>query len=315
MKNLTLDEACEFLKRRNNFLILTHTLPDGDTVGSAAALCLGLQRIGKTAWLYNNTGIIKKMRPYTDHLIAPEGYVYETVVSVDIADAKLFPSGFSGTPELAIDHHPMNTGFADMTLLDCKKASCGEIVLQIIKRLTGGITKEEADPLYIAVTTDTGCFRYANTTSETLHAAAELLDAGADSARITKAFFRTSSLARIKLEGLIFSGLKSFDDGKIVIAVITQDMMNRSGATEDDMDDIASLAGRAEGCEVAVTIREQSNGTSKVSLRTSEKVNACNVCANFGGGGHAMASGCKLKCCPDETISRLIPYIRQELYK
>ncbi len=309
--DLTLSETADFLKNRDHYLILTHTRPDGDTLGSAAALCSALQRLGKQAHLYWNPGVTRKYFPFVGDYMGEDSY--QTVVSVDVAGENLFPDGFKGQVDLAIDHHPSNSRFAGLTLLDSEKASCGEIILALIGILLGGPTQEEADLLYIAVSTDTGCFRYANTSGDTFRAAAALLDAGANASGLTKLFFRTCSPARLTLEGLIFSSMRVIDGGVINIAFITNEMLRQSGATEDDMDDIAALAGRTEGNEVAVTVRETKDGNSKISMRSGEKVNVSAICARFGGGGHAMAAGCTMDCPPEEAADQLLPILQEAL--
>ncbi|MGM9521229.1 MAG: bifunctional oligoribonuclease/PAP phosphatase NrnA [Oscillospiraceae bacterium] len=313
MEQITLNETADILRAHDSFLLLTHIRPDGDTIGSAAALASALRRLGKTACLYNNTGITEKFIPFSSPFTAPDGYKHSFVVSVDIADTGLFPAGWKDSVDLAIDHHPSNSGFASKTCLMPDRAACGEIVLELIKLLNGAPSQEEADLLYIAVSTDTGCFQYANTNADTFRAVTELLEAGADNPALNKRFFRTFSKARLTLEGYIYSSMRSYMDNRINIAVVTRDMISRAGATEDDMDDLASLAGRVAGNEVSVTIKETADGHSKVSLRSGAKVNSSKICAKFGGGGHAMAAGCEIPCPPDKAEAELLPLIIEAL--
>ena len=296
-------ECARLLSERDNILLVTHKNPDGDTMGSAAALCSALRRKGKTACLFPNDAVIEKLRPYVEEYFAPSGFVPAYIVSVDVATEKMFARGFEGTVNLCIDHHPTNSHYAPKELIRAERSSCGEIVLELIKALCGSIAKNEATLLYIAVSTDTGCFCYANTNSATFRAAARLCDAGADLPLLNKIFFRTKSPARLALEGMVCSSLRSYRDHAINIAVITLDMLRRAGVTEDDCSDLASLAGQVRGNRVSVTVRELSADPprSKVSLRTDGGVDASQVCARFGGGGHRMASGCELDLPPDET--------------
>ncbi len=304
-------DCTAWLRARDGFLLVTHLRPDGDTLGSAAALCLALRRAGKTAWLYPNPEITESYRCYTDALLAPDGFVPETVVSVDLADTNLFPVGFQGNVDLCIDHHPSNTFYAGETLVRPERAACGEIMLELIQALLGSITREEADLLYVAVSTDTGCFLYGNTTADTHRCAAALIDAGADSKALNKQLFRTVSKARLQLEGMVYTGLRSYRHDQINIAVVTLDMMARAGATEDDCNDLASLAGKVAGSKVSVTVRELGPERCKISLRTGAEVNASEVCARFGGGGHAMAAGCEMDCTPDEAAERMLAAINE----
>ena len=301
---MTIRECAAALKENDNFLILTHTRPDGDTLGSAAALCSALRRAGKRAALCPNPEITEHYLPFVAPYLGKEtegGFV----ISVDVAGEEMFPLGFSGKADLCIDHHPGNPGYAAQTLLDAGKASCGEIVMQVIEALNGGLTPEEASLLYTAVSTDCGCFVYGNTRAETHLAAAHLIECGAEHHRLNKELFRSFSFSRLKLEGLIIESLQSYKDNALNIAVVTLDMMRRSGATRDDCDDLASLAGKVRGNRVSITVRELTQGVSKGSVRTDGSVDANAVCAKFGGGGHKMAAGCMQPLAPEELAERL----------
>lgn len=307
-------EFAKCLLGRDGFLILTHKNPDGDTVGSAAALCSALRRKGKTAYLYPNKQISQKLLPFSERFFAPEGYEPDCVVSVDIATEGLFPQGFEGRVELCVDHHPTNSHFAAKELIKAERSACGEIVLDLIKTLCGRPNKEEATLLYIALTTDTGCFQYANVNARSFSSAAELLRYGADNRMVSLVFFRRVTAARIRLEGMIYSSMEYYRDGKLTVATVTNDMLSRSGAGEDDCDDLAGLPGRAESSIVSVTIKETEDGKSKVSVRSNPEVSSSAICAVFGGGGHDMAAGCTISSPPEKAKAMLLEVI-DELWK
>ena len=311
---MTAQECSQLLLSKNNILIITHTNPDGDTLCSAAALCSALRRAGKRANLFRNPAVTTKYMPHVEKYFAPKSFKSKYIVSVDVATEKMFAEGFDGAIDLCIDHHPTNSHYAKKELVCPDKAACGEIVLAVIKELCGGITQEEADLLYIAVTTDTGCFQYLNTNAATFRAAAELLEYGADTGMVNVKFFRKASRARLKLEGMIYSTMGFYRDGKISVAIITNEMLRQAGAGEEDCDDLAGLAGRAEGASVNITIRERDNGSSKVSVRTGRDVSSSDICAVFGGGGHAMAAGCTIDCPPEKARDMLLAVI-DEVWK
>ena len=235
-------------------------------------------------------------------------------MAIDIAAEKLLPHGFNGNVDFCIDHHPSNTHYAPHSLVAPSKASCGEIILQLIKALNGDISAEEANLLYVAVSTDCGCFVYSNTKADTFRAAAELLDCGADNGKLNIKLFRKISHARMKIEGMIYSGMEFYREGKISLATITQKMLRDAGASEEDLDDISGLAGKAEGAVLSITVREQPNGESRISLRSSPEVDCSEICAVFGGGGHAMAAGCTIQSPPDKAKRMLLDVI-DELWK
>jgi len=311
---MTAQECSQLLLSKNNILIITHTNPDGDTLCSAAALCSALRRAGKRANLFRNPAVTTKYMPHVEKYFAPKSFRSKYIVSVDVATEKMFAEGFDGAIDLCIDHHPTNSHYAKKELVCPDKAACGEIVLAVIKEMCGGITQEEADLLYIAVTTDTGCFQYLNTNAATFRAAAELLEYGADTGMVNVKFFRKASRARLKLEGMIYSTMGFYRDGKISVAIITKEMLRQADAGEEDCDDLAGLAGRAEGASVNITIRERDNGSSKVSVRTGRDVSSSDICAVFGGGGHAMAAGCTIDCPPEKARDMLLAVI-DEVWK
>ena len=298
-------ECAEWLKAHDNILLITHVRPDGDTLGSAAALCSALRRCGKKAALYKNPDITEKYYKYVSDYIE-DSFAYDCAVAVDVAEKHMICSGFKGEVQLCIDHHPSNSHYADNLLLNDGKASCGEIVLEVVKALCGDVSPDEASLLYMAVSTDCGCFRYANVTADTFAAASKLLGYGAQAQKLNFDLFRQVSKARIVLEGLICSGLKFYADGKIVVATVTEKMMQEVGATENDCDDIAGIPGRVEGCVLSLVIRELEQGKCKVSARSQPVFDSSALCARFGGGGHKMASGCTVDASCEETCEMLV---------
>lgn len=307
-------DCAAFLRARDNILLISHSRPDGDTLCSAAALCSALRRLGKTAGLYNNPEITESymdfVRPYIWESIPEHTYI----VSVDTADLRMLPQGFDGRVDMVIDHHASNSGYAENNLILGHKAACGEIILELIEQLCGGLNKEEANLVYAAISTDTGCFCYGNTNPDTLRAAAKVIEYGAENGYLNKLLFRSMSYSRLKLEGLIYASMRSYRDNKVNVAIVTLDMMRESGATEDDCDDLASLAGKVKGSVVSITVRELPDGRSKASVRTNETVNASDICASFGGGGHSMAAGCNAPMGPFEFAEALIKVV-DEVYK
>ena len=314
MNELNYRDCAKLLQNSGDILILSHRNPDGDTAGSSAALCSALRRAGKTAYMYPNPQIGGRILKLCGKYFAPEDFEPGFTVAVDTADDKLLPEGYYGKAQLGIDHHPSNTGWCENLLLKADRSSCGEIILELIKSLAGKPTEEEATLLYMALSTDTGCFRYGNTNARSFSAAAELVRCGADTYTVNTDFFRKVTGARLKLEGEIFSSLRLYRGGKICVSVVTEEMLKRCGADEDDCEDLANLPNRLEGAELAITIRETKNGGSKVSVRSGKEVSASKICAVLGGGGHDMAAGCSLSCPPEKAEEKLLAVI-DEVWK
>ena len=311
---MTYTEAAVWLREHDRYLILTHKRPDGDTIGCAAALCRGLRGLGKTAHICPGTGETHLFTPYLEGLLAPEGYAPATVVSVDIAARGLFTE--TGEPwlergiDLAIDHHPSQEFFARQTCLDASRAACGEIIYDILKEL-GQVNAETAVPLYVAVSTDCGCFQYGNTTADTHRVAAALMDTGIDAFPLNKWHFRTKTWARLQVERLIVERMHRYEDGKVAVAPVSLSLMDEAGATEEDMEDIAAFLGQIEGVETSVTIRELEDGACKLSVRTSGGLNATRVCALLGGGGHAAAAGCTVNGTLEQAEAAILDAIQK----
>ena len=315
MKSLSLKETAGRLLSQDGFLLVTHRNPDGDTLCSAAALCSALRRAGKAAFLFCNPQITEKYDLFVHkYLQEKTDDLPSYTIAVDTATKELLSEGYSGEVDLCIDHHPTNSFYATETIVWPEKAACGEIILKLIEELHQGLTKEEADLLYIALSTDCGCFQYANTNSDAFLAAARLVQYGADNAHLNIPFFRKVSRQRVTLEGMIYAGLTYYREGKVVIAAVTREMMDRSGATEDDCDDLAAIPGRVQGEIVGITIREMEDGTSKISVRTTEEVSAISICAAFGGGGHEMAAGCRINAGVERAKELLLAVV-DEVYQ
>jgi len=311
--------AAAWLDERDNFLILTHRRPDGDTLGCAGALAKGLTEHGKTAYILYNPEITPRYLRFVEDCIAPDDFSPEYVISVDTATVDLFPKiskKYEDSVSLCIDHHKSNTFYAELSCLDAGAASCGEIVYDILIALSGSISSTVAERLYVALSTDTGCFAFGNTTAKTLRTASFLIEAGAPHVKLNKQLFRTKTRSRLEIEGILISQLEYMFDGKVAIATITRDMMEATGAGEDDLDDIAAIPGSVEGVCVGITIRELSSvHDCKISVRTraSHPYDAGVICAHFGGGGHKLAAGSSINKTADEVKQMLFDLL-SELY-
>ena len=309
-KLITTSETAKWLKENDNFLILTHRRPDGDTLGSAGALAQGLQEQGKTAYVLYNPEVTPRYERFVDQYYPPEDFIADNILAIDTASTQLFPKNtdeYIDAVKLCIDHHKSNTLYAGFVCLDDEKASCGEIIFEILMTMSGSISSITAEQLYVALSTDTGCFSFGNTTGNTLYVASLLVEAGAPNKELNKQLFRTKTHGRISIEGMLTSGIENAYDDRVAIATITREMIEKTGATEDDMDDIAALPGSIEGVCVGITIRELSSPTDcKVSVRTKAPYDAQAICAHFGGGGHKLAAGCTIENSVDEVKEMLL---------
>ena len=305
---LTVQDTASYLRTLDDVLLLTHVRPDGDTVGSAAALCRALRDLGKTAYLLPNPEITATYEPYAAPYWAPADFVPAHVVSVDIAALNLLPdnaASWADRIDLAIDHHGSHGFFAARTCLDADAAACGEIVHDIIALLTA-VTPDIALPLYVAISTDTGCFVYSNTTARTHRIAAALLDTGIDVGPVNKALFRTKSKTRLAMESRMAADMTLFDHDRVVVMTIPLSLRQELHATEADIEELSSLAALVEGTDCGVTLRELRPGVIKISLRTGPRVDASAVCQRLGGGGHKAAAGATVNGTMDEVRAAVL---------
>lgn len=311
-ERLSLKETAEFLKEHDNFFILSHEHPDGDTLCSGAALCSALRRLGKTACCHRNPEIGERYLDFVENYLGEPEEGNVCYITVDVADQKMLPCHKETRIDLAIDHHASNTGYGDRLLLSAENASCGELVYRLILETGCSLTEEEASLLYIAVSTDTGCFRYTNTNASCLITAAELINAGADHRDINVRFFRSDSRARIAILARMYSDIVYHLGGRVTSSVLTADCIRKAGATEDDLDDIAHIPGSVECSEVAIFIRELPNGINKVSLRSKPGFDVSALAGLYGGGGHPGAAGFKSKLEAGKLVETLVSEIEKE---
>ena len=291
---MTRNECAQFLLRHDNFCILTHARPDGDTIGSATALCIALRQLGKHAYVLEN----EEASPFLERcllgLTVKEPGENDTLVCVDVASPHLLPGAHQKyLPRLAlrIDHHFSAVSFTAEELVDSTSAACGEIIYDLITAMDAEMTKEIAWRLYIAISTDTGCFRYSNTTAHTYRVAAACADTGADLYPITQELFDTTSISELKLQNWMVEHAQFLCGGKAAVCAIPKSM--EDNVSKEDLEGISGFLRSIEGVKISATLREI-EGSSKVSIRAVPGFDASEVAQQFGGGGHKGAAGANL---------------------
>lgn len=291
---LTRTETAQWLAQRDRFLIISHRRPDGDTLGSTAALCLGLRQLGKTAHILENPEITQLYRHLHEGLTKPQMQEGDILITVDVASSAML--GDSARPledkiTLRIDHHCTATSFTPFELVDGDAGACGEIVYDILMHMGVTLDKALAEALYTAVSTDTGCFRYANTTAHSFTVAAACAAAGGDLHTINQHVFDTNSLAKLKMQSWIIQNLRLYRDGQVAVCALPLSVEKEIGVNEDDMENISGFPRSVAGVKIAATLRETGDGKVKISVRALPGYDASLVCAQFGGGGHKGAAG------------------------
>lgn len=312
---MMLESAAKTLLSKDKILILTHRSPDGDTIGSGYALAMALRKLGKNVKVDCTDPFPEKYSYFTDKLEKLE-FDEEFVVSVDIADTKLLGeklSDYADKIDLCIDHHGSNTKYAKEYYVETSAAAAAQVIAKLIRLMNVEFDKDIANAIYTGITTDTGCFRYTNVTAETHRIAADMIDCGAESGMINRLMFETKSRSRLEIERRVMDSIQFYLDGRCAIAYATIDMMKESGAVDNDMEGVSSLPRQIEGVMAGITLREKNNGKFKVSVRTTDELDASAICANFGGGGHKAAAGCMITGTLNEAIEQIIEVVRQAL--
>lgn len=305
---IDINEAVEFLKTHDNYLILMHANPDGDTLGSGSALCGALQALGKNARVQCPDYIPERFA-YLEQAYRRQDFEPDTIIAVDVADSKLLgdlkPLGDKA--ELCIDHHESNINYAARTLVKPDYAAAAELIYEVILALGVSITAEMASALYTGISTDCGCFKFSNTTPQTHRYAAELMELGADYARINYVMFELKTQGRMKLEQEVLRGIKYYADGHVALISVPKSLVD--SIVDIDSDDVGAMAAiprQIEGVDIGISIKQKGENLYKASLRTSLNIDAGKIAAQFGGGGHARAAGCSFENSTYEQAEKLI---------
>ena len=308
---LTIADTAAYLSGQNRFAIVTHRRPDGDTLGTASLLCRGLRQLGKTAHILENPETTPKYTFLTDGLTKPAVEAGDTVVSVDVASDTMLPQNLvPGTRiDLRIDHHRTGDSFTCHELVDPISAACGQIVYSVLLEMGAVLDVPMANALYTAIATDTGCFRYANTQAETYEIAAACARVTNDLRELNHTLFDEISLARLRIQGWMAENARFLQSGKVCICAIPLEVEQRIGVTEDDMENISGFPRSIAGVKIAATLRQESAGKVKLSVRALPGYDTSAICAKFGGGGHRGAAGASMTMSMEDAVRAVIEAI------
>lgn len=295
--DINVAEAIDILRSSEDVYILTHHSPDGDTLGSGFALMNVLRGMGKRANVLCSDGFPNR------YSFMYEGYYEEEfepkmIIAVDIADPQLIGSKLSEYADnvyLCIDHHISNTRFAGNTLLNSDAAATCELLYSVFKEMGINLTDLIATCLYTGIATDTGCFKYENTTKQTHIIAGELFDYSIDYSIINRKMFDVKSKGRVMVEQYLLKNMEYYLNDKCTMITITKQIMEESGIEAAEFEGLASLTLQVEGVMVGVTIKQRDENRYKVSMRSSNEMDVSALCQQFGGGGHIRAAGCLLE--------------------
>lgn len=309
-----LNEIAAWLKAHDDYAVLGHINPDGDTTGSCIALTLALKTLGKRAFVYLPDGMAKMYRPFPCTMEVFSGevlpYAPASAFAVDVSDPERMGSGgtiFAACAhQAALDHHGTNPGFGEISMVDGNAAACGELALALIRELGVELTKEMATWLYVAICTDCGRFGFSSTQPETMEAAADCLRAGIDVDWIHRQLYRTRSEGRTRLLGMILSGLEMNEEKTMCWARLTDEMFEKAHALREDSEGAVNYLLEIEGVRFAC-LAEQRSEKTKFSLRSKPPFDvAGNVAVPLGGGGHMCAAGVTMEKPMEEALAAVL---------
>ena len=328
MITCTVKEAAKLLASKQNILILIHSNPDGDCVGSGLALAEILDSLGKNIKVVCPHTLPERLAFVSENIseeimkfgtLPEEDFTPDLTVSTDVASPELLGrirEQYEEKINLCIDHHMINTVTADYIWRDAAAAACGEMILDLCDELSNItnkqlLTKSVADKLYTAISSDSGSFKYGNTTAKTLLCASRLKSVGANSEVISRLLFETKTLAQFKLTGLCIPRTEFLCDGKLAFCLLLDEELAPCGATKEDCDGITQIFREVKGVELSIFAKQHTDSVTgenciKMSLRSNNYANCAKICETFGGGGHVKAAGCTIRGTDNETARKMI---------
>jgi phosphoesterase RecJ-like protein len=319
-----MDRIIQHLKNSNHVILASHTNPDGDAIGSLLAIGMGLDRLDKKIFLFNESPIpaVYRFLPFIElieHEI-PESLEFDTAVILDCGNLERIGKGLSTVLRvpviLNIDHHITNNKFGSFQLIDTNACSTAEIVYRIIKKMGISLNSSIATSIYTGILTDTGSFRFSNTNQTAFEICREMIGCGVNPYEVAQHVYGTYSLGRIRLLNLALDSIEISSNKKLSMMTITQDMIDETKTHSEDIDGFINYARRIEDIKVAVLIHEQKSASDQnkpnglktfhVSLRSDGTFDVSAVASSLGGGGHPSAAGFTIETTLESLKNRII---------
>ncbi|SET42209.1 bifunctional oligoribonuclease/PAP phosphatase NrnA [Paenibacillus sp. NFR01] len=319
----SLQQTREFLLDHDDYLVVSHVQPDGDAVSSTLAVGWLLSCLGKKFTMLNEGPIPQRMRYlwHADQIVnLADGELtrtYDRVICVDCADFQrvgLTQRYFAPDALIAnIDHHPTNNGYGAVTLIKPDAAATAEILFDLLKTFQVQWDIDVATALYTGLLTDTGGFRYTNTSPKVMAAVSELLALGVNGPELAETLLEEMTLAQVKVLNRALNTLQLSSDGDIAWVYVTPQDMEECGAANEDLEGIVNYPRNIRGVEVGMLFKVITERSVKVSLRSAGKVDVAELAQVFGGGGHTRAAGARIDMTLEEAIPRVLEEVRKRL--
>ena len=313
-------ELLQAVESRSTFVLVTHVNPDGDGLGAQFALARFLRRRGKSVRIVNMDALPRQYRFLVDGF-EPEIYdparhdaelaSVDAIVLLDNSAANRLgvmraPIERSPALKICIDHHPNPDTRWDVMVIDEKACATGEMIYRLIREVDGEIAPEEAVPIYVSIVTDTGNFRFSNTTPEVLRVAADLVAKGVSVPAVYQQIFERNSPTFVRVMGAALASIRQDPTGRLGYIVLSREMMSGLGAAGEDTSDIINGILTIDGTCLALLFKELEDGRTKVSLRSKGEIDVNRLAAEFGGGGHRNASGVVVAMALDRAVPTML---------
>jgi len=309
------EQIGQVLRSHQRFVILSHVRPDGDALGSELALGLSLKNLGKDVRIWNEEGMLEKYSflPRANLLTKPpaEPEDVDVVVALDTAIQNRLGNTVAAIKSaevwVNIDHHPSNPGYGDLVYIDPSAPATGQIVFELLKTQNFPIDRDIATNLYVAISTDTGSFQYPNTTARTFEIAAELVRAGVNVGQISQRTYENYPRRRVELLRELLGTMRFDANDRVASFKLSVATAKKLGVVPEDNEGLIDHLRAIRGVIVAIFFEELSDGKVRVSMRSkNDQVNVCAICEKFGGGGHVLAAGARVKGTLAEVEKKIL---------
>ena len=318
MTQSTLAQIGSTLREHHRFAILSHVRPDGDALGSQLALALSLQQLGKDVTVWNEDGLLEKydFLPGGERLTRPpmEPQDFDVAVALDTATQnRLGTAGESvrhAKTWINIDHHPSNPGYGDLVYIDPTSPATGQILFELIQSEQFPMDPAIAENLFVAISTDTGSFQYPNTTARTFEIGAELVRGGVDVGRVSQLLYESYPRRRTELLRELLGTMRFEANGQIASFSLSLKVAAELGVKPEDNEGLIDHLRAIQGVIVAIFFEELVEGKVRVSMRSkNERVDVSAICQKFGGGGHKLAAGARVRGTLAEVEQKILKAI------
>lgn len=318
--NCTFAEIGSLLRSRQRFVVMSHFRPDGDALGSTLAMGLCLRALGKDVTMWNHDVVPEKFHYLPEHALVqqPPDEPQEFDVAIMLDTAVQNRAGKSVTAVkhadfwINLDHHISNNHYGDLAYIDAVAPATGQILFDLIEDQRLPLTRAMADNLFVAISTDTGSFQYPSTTARTYEIGAELIRAGVNVGELSQQMYESHPRRRLELLRAVLNLLRFTSGGKVASFALPLATVRELGAQPEDNEGLIDHIRAVQGVIVAAFFEELPDGHIRISLRSKDpRADVCQVCAQFGGGGHVLASGARTKGTLAEVSERVLGVINQ----